>query len=357
MAETTPITKDEIEKVVWKACDTFRGMIDSSDYKNYILTMLFVKYVSDVWRERLDALRERYGDNEEMIRRQMQRERFQLPPDADYEHLHQNRNAENLGELIDQALDQIEEANRSKLLGVFRKISFNSDNLGEAKDRNRRLKSLLEDLSVLDLRESRVEHDVIGDAYMFLIGKFASGAGKKGGEFYTPPEVSILLGKLLDAKKGNRICDPACGSGSLLIRVAEHLSKEGHHDYSLYGQEANGSTWALCRMNMVLHDEDSAIIEWGDSLLDPNSKKTTNSAGSISSLPIPRSRSTNGARTRSVPTRTSDSGAAFHPKAKATMRLSCTWLKLPCQKRGASASLCRTASCFAAVPRASFAKA
>jgi type I restriction enzyme M protein len=119
----------------------------------------------------------------------------------------------------------------------------------------------------LDLRPSRVgKEDIIGNTYQYLIGRFASDAGKKGGEFYTPGEVSELLAKLLFPKKGNRICDPTCGSGSLLIQVGDQV---GDNDFSLYGQEMNGSTWALCRMNMFLHHKDSARIEWGDTINNP----------------------------------------------------------------------------------------
>jgi type I restriction enzyme M protein len=108
--------------------------------------------------------------------------------------------------------------------------------------------------------------DVIGNAYEYLIGRFAAGAGKKAGEFYTPPEVSILLARLLDPQPGERICDPACGSGSLLIRCAQEV---GDRDYMLYGQENNGSTWALAKMNMFLHDVSQARIDWCDTLRNP----------------------------------------------------------------------------------------
>ena len=265
------VTQKEINDVLWRACDTFRGVIDPSDYKNYILVMLFVKYISDVWDARREELIQRYGDNEAMIQRQLSRERFQLPEETSFTYLHSKRNAGNIGEIIDIALEQIEDANRAKLEGVFRNISFNSDNLGETRDRNRRLKSLLEDFANprLDLRPSRVDEDIIGNAYMYLIENFASGAGKKGGEFYTPTAVSMLLAKLLQAQPGDRICDPACGSGSLLIRVADEIPEHEKHNYSLFGQESNGSTWALCRMNMVLHEEDSALIKWGDTLNNP----------------------------------------------------------------------------------------
>ena len=173
-------------------------------------------------------------------------------------------------EIINIALEKIEDANKSKLEGVFRNIDFNSEGaLGQTKDRNRRLKNLLEDFadSRLDLRPSIIgNRDVIGDVYEFLIGQFAAGAGKKAGEFYTPPEVSTLLAKLVQPKPGDRICDPACGSGSLLIRVAKETKSQ---NYFLGGQESNGSTWALCRMNMFLHDMDGAQIEWCDTISNP----------------------------------------------------------------------------------------
>jgi type I restriction enzyme M protein len=266
----TQINQDEINKVAWKACDTFRGVVDPSEYKNYILVMLFLKYLSDVWKDRLEQCRKEFGDDQERIKRRMNRERFVLPADSDFDYLYEHRKDANVGELINIALANIEEANKAKLEGVFRNIDFNSDsNLGETKDRNRRLKNLLEDFAnpVLDMRPSRIgNQDVIGNTYEYLIAHFASDAGKKGGEFYTPGEVAILLSKLLRPKKSDRICDPACGSGSLLIHVADEV---GDKDFALYGQESNGSTWALARMNMFLHGKDSARIEWGDSLNNP----------------------------------------------------------------------------------------
>jgi type I restriction enzyme M protein len=266
----TRINQDEINKVAWKACDTFRGVVDPSEYKNYILVMLFLKYLSDVWKDRLEQYRKEFGGDEERISRRMSRERFVLPANSDFYYLYEHRMDANIGELINIALANIEEANKAKLEGVFRNIDFNSDsNLGETKDRNRRLKNLLEDFAkpALDMRPSRIgNQDVIGNTYEYLIAHFASDAGKKGGEFYTPGEVAILLSKLLRPKKGDRICDPACGSGSLLIHVADEV---GDKDFALYGQESNGSTWALARMNMFLHGKDSARVEWGDSLNNP----------------------------------------------------------------------------------------
>ncbi|OJX44787.1 MAG: type I restriction-modification system subunit M [Chloroflexi bacterium 44-23] len=263
-------SKNEIGQIVWAACDTFRGAVDPSEYKNYILTMLFVKYLSDLRKDILADYTQRYNGDLVRVERAMKRERFVMPDEGTFDYLYERRDAANVGEIINIALEKIEDANKSKLEGVFRNIDFNSEGaLGQTKDRNRRLKNLLEDFADprLDLRPSVIgNRDVIGDVYEYLIGQFAAGAGKKAGEFYTPPEVSILLAKLVQPKPGDRICDPACGSGSLLIRVAKET---GSQNYFLGGQESNGSTWALCRMNMFLHDMDGAQIEWCDTISNP----------------------------------------------------------------------------------------
>ncbi|HPM38252.1 MAG TPA: type I restriction-modification system subunit M [candidate division Zixibacteria bacterium] len=264
------VNQKEINDIVWKACDTFRGAIDPAEYKNYILTMLFIKYVSDWWKDKREEYQRKYKGDTGRVERALSRERFILPKGCDFDSLYKKRNAANVGEEIDKALAAIEDANKTKLENVFRNISFNSEAaLGEAKERNRRLKHLLDDFndSRLDLRPSVIsDHDVIGDVYEYLIEKFAAGAGKKAGEFYTPRQVSRLLAKLVNPKPGALILDPACGSGSLLIRVANEI---GNDNYALFGQENNGSTWALCRMNMFLHNKDSARIEWCNSLTAP----------------------------------------------------------------------------------------
>jgi type I restriction enzyme M protein len=270
---STKINQDEINGILWKACDTFRGVVDASEYKNYILVMLFVKYISDVWQEHYESLKEKFGDDEEMLLRRMQRERFVLPKGCSFQDLYNQRNEANIGEIINIALEHVEESNKQKLSGVFRNIDFNSEaNLGQTKDRNARLKHLLEDFNDprLDLRPSRVGNlDVIGNAYEYLIAKFAAGAGKKAGEFYTPAEVSELIAELVNPQAGERIADPACGSGSLLIKCGNQLLKNGVKDFALYGQEITGATWALAKMNMFLHGMDNARIEWGDTIRSP----------------------------------------------------------------------------------------
>ena len=270
---STQINQDEINSILWKACDTFRGTVDASEYKNYILVMLFVKYISDVWQEHYETLKEKFGNDEEMILRRMQRERFVLPKGCNFQELFIQRNEANVGEIINIALEHIEETNKQKLSGVFRNIDFNSEaNLGQTKDRNTRLKHLLDDFNDtrLDLKPSRVGNlDVIGNAYEYLIARFAAGAGKKAGEFYTPAEVSELIAELVDPEAGERISDPTCGSGSLLIKCGNQLLKRGIKDFALYGQEITGATWALAKMNMFLHSMDNARIEWGDTIRNP----------------------------------------------------------------------------------------
>jgi type I restriction enzyme M protein len=266
---TGKVTQQQINQASWAACDTFRGVVDAGQYKDYILVFLFLKYVSDLWKDHADAYRKQYGDDEARIRRRLERERFVLPEGASFYDLYARRDETNIGELINIALEKIEDTNRAKLEGVFRNIDFNSEaNLGRVKDRNRRLKNLLEDFAKpeLDLRPSRVTEDIIGECYIYLISRFASDAGKKAGEFYTPAAVSRLLAKLAAPVPGDTICDPACGSGSLLIRAAEEV---GSGNFALFGQEVNGATWALARMNMFLHSKDAARIEWCDTLNSP----------------------------------------------------------------------------------------
>jgi type I restriction enzyme M protein len=269
----TPISQDDINAAVWAACDTFRGTVDSSIYKDYVLTMLFLKYLSDVWQDHYDQYKAEYGDKKELIEEMLKNERFVLPPAAGFYALHAKRHEPGNGERIDKALHAIEDANIGKLRDVFQDISFNSNKLGDEQQKNDILRHLLEDFAkpALNLRPSRVgKLDIIGNAYEFLIKNFASTSGKKAGEFYTPPEVSSLMARLMAPKEGDEICDPTCGSGSLLMKCG-WLVRERYDSrkYALFGQEAIGSTWALAKMNMFLHGEDNHRVEWGDTIRNP----------------------------------------------------------------------------------------
>ncbi|NBR14856.1 MAG: type I restriction-modification system subunit M [Crocinitomicaceae bacterium] len=269
-------TSDEINAALWSACDSFRGSIDAQGYKDYILAFLFFKYLSDKYRDKYNEFKKLYGEDEELIQRKLSREPFILSEDCTFETVVANKNSPELGQFLNKVFEKIEDDNKKKLEGVFGDLDFNSSSkLGDTKDRNRRLKNLIEDFDKpkLDFRPSIIgTEDIIGNAYMYLIERFASDSGKKGGEFFTPHEISMLLAKLMQPESGARIYDPACGSGSLLITVAEEVPyKKGTNirDCSLYGQESNGGTWALAKMNMFLHEMDAAQIEWGDTINNP----------------------------------------------------------------------------------------
>ena len=254
------IKQSDVNNAAWSACDTFRGVVDPAQYKDYILVMLFLKYISDVWQDHYERYQAEYGNDSERIERRLERERFKLPMvyikdplnqddikdsfRANYQSLYERRSETNIGELINIVLDQIEEANKEKLEKVFRNINFNSEpNLGQTRDRNRRLKQLLEDFNKkeLNMRPDRVTEDIIGNTHIYLIERFAADSGKKAGEFFTPLNVTKLVAKLVQPKAGDKICDPACGSGGLLVQTAY---EEGSGDVALYGQQKEShNTW------------------------------------------------------------------------------------------------------------------
>lgn len=261
-------TKSDIERVLWSACDSFRGKIDSSRYKDYILSMLFVKYLSDVSKEKRAQYLEQYAGDERRVERAMSRERFHLDNESTFDYLYENRNDAEIGQKINMALSHIEEHNSGKLRNVFRAIDFNSQvDFGDVKEKNATLRNLLDDFHGLDLRPSQLgSADIIGDAYEYMIANFASDAGKKGGEFFTPSQVSELVARLVKPQENDRIYDPTCGSGGLLLKA---YKKVPSGKVAIYGQELNAQTWALCTMNMFLHGVDDARIWQGDTLANP----------------------------------------------------------------------------------------
>lgn len=268
------VSQSAINSELWKCCDIFRGNISANIYKDYILVMLFVKYLSDVYEEREEELIKKHDGDMSKVKQIMSRGRFQVPDGAHFKDLYAKKGEKNIGEIIQNALTEIEKANIEKLDGVFRNINFDDARvLGDAAQRQRIHEELLKQFNsdVLVLRKSRVGNlDVIGNAYEYLISKFAAGAGSSAGEYYTPPEVSSLKARLLKPQKGDRICDPTCGSGSLLIKCANEIKREfGSDDFALYGQENIGDTYSLCRMNMYLHEIDTAVIKWGDTIRQP----------------------------------------------------------------------------------------
>ena len=269
--------QDSINSALWATCNSFRGIVSVDTYKGLILSMLFLKYLSDVWWDCHGNFEAEYEGNKELIEDEIRNVRFSIPFDANFYNLYLHRQEPGNGDRIERALHRLEEVNSAQLKGdgisVFQYLSFNTDELGEENQKNAILCRLLEDFAKpdLNLKPSRVGAlDVIGNAFEFLMKNFAASGERKAGDFYTPPEVSNLLAELLDPQPGDRIYDPACGSGSLLLKfgkkvVTNHKSKE----YALYGQEVLGGIWSIAKMNMLLHGENNHTIEWGDTIRIP----------------------------------------------------------------------------------------
>lgn len=258
--------KSEILNKIFDACNTLRNVMDPSDYKDYILTTLFVKYISDLHESKKVELEKEYGEDETRIKRKLERELFVLDEESTFNYLYERKDSDNIGELINQTLKSIENNNYEKLNNVFR-VDFNSEaKLGTKKQKNQRLKTLLEDFHDVDFKPYLNKIDLIGDVYEYLIEEFAADSGKKGGEFYTPSEVSLLAAKILAPTKGDTIYDPTCGSGSLLLKAAQVVNSD---NYYLYGQEVNSTTWALAKMNMFLHGVSQAKLECDDTINAP----------------------------------------------------------------------------------------
>lgn len=265
-------SKANIENTLMRGADTLRDTIDAANYKDYVLPMMFVKYLSDTYEESVEELRKHY----EGIRLERQKRYlpFTISEECSFRALYEQRFADDIGQIINAAMRKIEADNHPQLTGVLSAVDYNSENtLGTREHKNAILRDLLEDFEPLDLRPSMIEvskgeipADVIGDAYEYMIGQFAKMAGKKAGSFYTPPAVSEIMARIVDAQPGDRVYDPTCGSGSLLIKTAK---KQNVSEVSIYGQEVNGSSVAMAKMNMYIHEIRDAQIAWGDTLAFP----------------------------------------------------------------------------------------
>ena len=233
------ITQDQLNKTLWAAADSSRTTLDAGVYKNYVLVMLFYKYISDLLKKQYQKYKERFGNDETRIQEKMKSDRFYLPPQTSFDYIYSINEQDNIGEEINKALAKIEDRNKQKLGGILTSLDFNSENtLGKLDQRNKMIRHLIHDFHKIDLSE--VGDDIIGNSYMYMIERFGSDAGKKAGEFFTVKCVAKLLAKLAEPKKGNRICDPAMGSGSLLLLAGEEIEKQGSRNYALYGQESTG---------------------------------------------------------------------------------------------------------------------
>ena len=259
------VNLETLKSHLWKSADILRGHIDAADYKNYIFGLLFLKRISDVFEEEVEKIIRKTGDKK-IAYEDHDYHDFFVPKRTRWDHL--KSLTQNIGDAINKANDKLEEENPETLEGVLSTVDFND------KDRlpDHILSQLINHFSKIRLRNEDLEKpDILGDAYEYLIAQFASSAGKKGGEFYTPKEVVELLVEILDPKAGMRICDPACGSGGMLIQSVYHLkeNKQNPKNISLYGQEINVGTWAICKMNLLLHGLRSVQLKRCDTLRDP----------------------------------------------------------------------------------------
>ncbi|MGB9695354.1 MAG: type I restriction-modification system subunit M [Caldisericaceae bacterium] len=245
------LTLPQLESHLWKAADILRGSVNATDYKRYILPLLFLKRISDRWDEEKEK---------------GQPHQFQVPKESHWKSIANCK--DDLGEAINRALTALEDANPT-LQGILARTNF--------ADHHRlpptTLRRLVDHFSTISLRdEDLITPDLLGRAYEYLLKQFAKPKGRKGGEFYTPREVVRLMVSLLDPKEGMSICDPTCGTGGMLLECALYVKQNGEDPQKLvlHGQEKNPDTWAMCKMNMLLHGLNYASIELGDTIREPN---------------------------------------------------------------------------------------
>lgn len=257
------ITLQQIESHLWESANILRGNIDSSDYKNYIFGMLFLKRLNDVFVETAKRIETEEGDDYGWY--DHDEHQFFVPERARWAHI--QTLTQDIGDAINKAFEALEEENAS-LQGVLATIDFND----KEKLPDTLLQRLIHHFSAIDLSNGNLsEPDMLGRAYEYLIKMFADDAGKKGGEFYTPSKVVELIVKLIKPEEGMRICDPTAGSGGMLIQSVDYIKSKGGNprNLTLHGQERNLNTWAICKMNLLLHGLSDHWVAKGDTIRDP----------------------------------------------------------------------------------------
>lgn len=260
------VTLQELETRLWNAANALRGPVDPADFKTYVFPMLFWKWISDTWEYRHAEALADYGDELTDEIEAADYQQFVLPNGTRWSQVAHKTTA-NLGHDIAMTFRKIESANQTKLLSIFGDAQWSNEHRLPPSA----LRGLISAFNETPLDPDHVSHDMLGQAYEYLLKNFADASGKKAGEFFTPRAVTHLLAGILDPREGESVYDPTCGSGGMLIETINWVRDNGGNAQRqrLYGQEVNLTTAAIARMNLFLHDIEDYDIVRGDTLREP----------------------------------------------------------------------------------------